>query len=154
MVEEQRFEWLVWNDNQSLPLPIESMPLNLRVILVGDRLSLEELEFMEPELSSTALYGEYEYDMYLDNETTLSQWCGFVNSLCQKYRLPSLSADAWEVLLTQAARQHEDQLILSLDLEWILRQLRYAIRFNHDASLNADALKKQKKIAYGDTVIC
>ncbi|CRL59336.1 AAA family ATPase [Proteus penneri] len=145
MVEEQRFEWLVWNDNQSLPLPIESMPLNLRVILVGDRLSLEELEFMEPELSSTALYGEYEYDMYLDNETTLSQWCGFVNSLCQKYRLPSLSADAWEVLLTQAARQHEDQLILSLDLEWILRQLRYAIRFNHDASLNADALKKAEE---------
>ncbi|MBG2875285.1 Lon protease family protein [Proteus alimentorum] len=145
MVEEQRFEWLVWNDNQSLPLPIESMPLNLRVILVGDRLSLEELEFMEPELSSTALYGEYEYDMYLEDETALSQWCGFVNSLCQKYRLPSLSADAWEVLLTQAARQHEDQLILSLDLEWILRQLRYAIRFNHDTSLNAEALKKAEE---------
>lgn len=145
MVEEQRFEWLVWNDNQSLPLPIESMPLNLRVILVGDRLSLEELEFMEPELSSTALYGEYEYDMYLEDETVLSQWCGFINSLCQKYRLPSLSADAWEVLLTQAARQHEDQLILSLDLEWILRQLRYAIRFNHDTSLNAEALKKAEE---------
>ena len=145
MVEEQRFEWLVWNDNQSLPLPIESMPLNLRVILVGDRLSLEELEFMEPELSSTALYGEYEYDMYLEDETALSQWCGFVNSLCQKYSLPSLSADAWEVLLTQAARQHEDQLMLSLDLEWILRQLRYAIRFNHGPSLNADALKKAEE---------
>lgn len=145
MVEEQRFEWLVWNDNQSLPLPIENMPLNLRVILVGDRLSLEELEFMEPELSSTTLYGEYEYDMYLEDETALSQWCGFVNSLCQKYRLPSLSADAWEVLLTQAARQHEDQLILSLDLEWILRQLRYAIRFNHDTSLNAEALKKAEE---------
>lgn len=145
MVEEQRFEWLVWNDNQSLPLPIESMPLNLRVILVGDRLSLEELEFMEPELSSTALYGEYEYDMYLEDETALAQWCGFVNSLCQKYRLPSLSADAWEVLLTQAARQHEDQLILSLDLEWLLRQLRYAIRFNHEAYLTADALKKAEE---------
>ncbi|HEK2897195.1 TPA: Lon protease family protein [Proteus mirabilis] len=145
MVEEQRFEWLVWNDNQSLPLPIESHPLNLRVILVGDRLSLEELEFMEPELSSTALYGEYEYDMYLEDETALAQWCGFVNSLCQKYRLPSLSADAWEVLLTQAARQHEDQLMLSLDLEWLLRQLRYAIRFNHEASLTADALKKAEE---------
>jgi Lon-like ATP-dependent protease len=145
MVESQRFEWLIWNDNQSLPLPIESMPLNLRVILVGDRLSLEELEFMEPELSSTALYGEYEYDMYLEDEKALSQWCSFVNALCQKYRLPSLSADAWEVLLTQAARQHEDQLILSLDLEWILRQLRYAIRFNHDAYLNADALKKAEE---------
>ncbi|WP_193014227.1 MULTISPECIES: AAA family ATPase [Gammaproteobacteria] len=145
MVEEQRFEWLVWNDNQSLPLPIESMPLNLRVILVGDRLSLEELEFMEPEFSSNALYGEYEYDMYLEDENALSQWCGFVNTLCQKYHLPSLSADAWEVLLTQAARQHEDQLILSLDLEWILRQLRYAMRFNHDAYLNADALKKAEE---------
>lgn len=145
MVESQRFEWLIWNDNQSLPLPIESMPLNLRVILVGDRLSLEELEFMEPELSSTALYGEYEYDMYLEDEKALSQWCSFVNALCQKYRLPSLSADAWEVLLTQAARQHEDQLILSLNLEWILRQLRYAIRFNHDAYLNADALKKAEE---------
>lgn len=83
MVESQRFEWLIWNDNQSLPLPIESMPLNLRVILVGDRLSLEELEFMEPELSSTALYGEYEYDMYLEDEKALSQWCSFVNALCQ-----------------------------------------------------------------------
>lgn len=145
MVEEQRFEWLVWNENQSLPLPIESMPLNLRVILVGDRLSLEELEFMEPELSESAFYGEYELDMYLEDADTLSQWCGFINALCQKYRLPSLSPDAWEVLLTQAARQHEDQLILTLDLEFILRQLRGALRFNHDAYLNADALKKAEE---------
>lgn len=34
---------------------------------------------------------------------------------------------------------------MSLDLEWILRQLRYAIRFNHDAYLNADALKKAEE---------
>ncbi len=145
MVEEQRFEWLVWNDHQALLLPIEAMPLHLRVILVGDRLSLEELEFMEPNISSTALYGEYEYDMYLEDETALSQWCGFVNGLCQKYRLPSLSADAWQVLLTQGAREHEDQLILSLDLEFLLRQLRYAMRFNHDAYLGAEALKKAQE---------
>ncbi|OAT47472.1 La type II ATP-dependent protease [Proteus hauseri ATCC 700826] len=145
MVEEQRFEWLIWNENQSLPLPIESMPLNLRVILVGDRLSLEEFEFMEPELSGAALYGEFEQDMYLENEAALSQWCGFINALCQKYRLPSLAPEAWEVLLTQAARRHEDQLILTFDLEWILRQLRNALRFNHDAYLNADALKKAEE---------
>lgn len=145
IVEEQRFEWLSWNENQSLPLPIDSMPLNLRVILVGDRLGLEELEFMEPELSSNALYGEYEYDMYLEDETSLTQWCCFVNSLCQKYHLPSLTPEAWEVLLTQSARQHEDQLILSLDIDWLLRQLRYATRFNHDATLSADALTKAQE---------
>lgn len=145
MVEKQRFEWLVWNDNQALPLPIDGMPLHLRIILVGDRLSLEELEFMEPELSGSALYGEYEYDMYLEDEDMLAQWCGFVNALCQKHRLPFLSDDAWPVLLTQAAREHEDQLILSLEIEWILRQLRDALRFNRDSYLSADSLKKAQE---------
>ncbi|NHX33905.1 AAA family ATPase, partial [Escherichia coli] len=49
MVNRQQFEWLPYSENQPLPIEIEPQPLELKVIIVGDRLALEEFEFTAPE---------------------------------------------------------------------------------------------------------
>jgi len=63
MVMQKRFEWLPANDNQFLPYQIDSMPLDIKLILVGAHFSLEELETKEPKLFSQATYGEYEFEL-------------------------------------------------------------------------------------------
>lgn len=65
MITQQRFEWLPLSELQPLPFAADASPLDLKLIIIGDRLSLEELEFAEPELFECALYGEYESLMFL-----------------------------------------------------------------------------------------
>lgn len=57
MVCAQRFEWLAHTEQHPLPFPVDGMPLDLRVILVGDRMSLDEFMLTEPELSEEACTG-------------------------------------------------------------------------------------------------
>ncbi|MCP5821590.1 Lon protease family protein, partial [Klebsiella pneumoniae] len=82
-------------EQHPLPFPVDSMPLDLRVIVVGDRLSLDEFMLSEPELSEEALYGEYEFDCQLEETEQLTVWCQFVNGLLKQNQLPPLSADGW-----------------------------------------------------------
>ena len=72
MVCAQRFDWLAHTEQHPLPPPVDSMPLDLRVIVVGDRLSLDEFMLSEPELSEEALYGEYEFDCQLEETEQLT----------------------------------------------------------------------------------
>ncbi|MCL0268556.1 AAA family ATPase, partial [Klebsiella pneumoniae] len=50
MVTRQRFDWLSIDESRPLPVSIPSMPLSLKVMLVGERESLADFQEMEPEL--------------------------------------------------------------------------------------------------------
>ncbi len=52
MVTRQRFDWLSIDESRPLPVSIPSMPLSLKVMLVGERESLADFREMEPELSA------------------------------------------------------------------------------------------------------
>ena len=58
-VFQQRFDWLTFDDARPLPVSIPSMPINLKVILVGERESLADFQEMEPELTESSLYSEF-----------------------------------------------------------------------------------------------
>ncbi|WP_251277792.1 AAA family ATPase, partial [Enterobacter hormaechei] len=47
MVTRQRFDWLSFDESRPLPVSIPSMPLSLKVILVGERESLADFQEME-----------------------------------------------------------------------------------------------------------
>lgn len=49
MVTRQRFDWLPIDESRPLPVSIPSMPLNLRIILIGERDALADFQEMEPE---------------------------------------------------------------------------------------------------------
>ncbi|STV75273.1 putative ATP-dependent protease [Klebsiella michiganensis] len=86
MVTRQRFDWLSFDESRPLPVSIPSMPLSLKVILVGERESLADFQEMEPELSAQAIYSEYEDNLQIADADTLKQWCQWGLAKCSAAR--------------------------------------------------------------------
>ncbi|MBI6548465.1 AAA family ATPase [Xenorhabdus lircayensis] len=142
MIIQRRFDWLSHDENRSLPLPVPSMELDLRLLLVGDRLSLEELQAIEPELANSALYGEFELDMPFHEEDDLAVWCRYVNGIIQQQNLPALNADAWPELLKQVIRYTEDQCRLPLDTQWLQQKLETAANYQQENQITEHSLQQ------------
>ncbi|ANI28772.1 Lon protease [Yersinia entomophaga] len=140
MVTQQRFEWLSPDETKPLPLHIPSMPLDLRLVLVGDRLGLGDFHDMEPELGELAIYGEFEAELPLLDEEGMALWCGYINGLVQQNNLPPLSADAWPVLFKQAIRHSGDQGSLPLCPQWLTRQLAEAAMYAEEDEITGNSL--------------
>ncbi|MGP1946987.1 MAG: AAA family ATPase [Arsenophonus sp. NC-PG7-MAG3] len=141
MIIQKQFDWLPVNENQFLPNPIDSMPLNIKLILVGDHFSLDELETKEPELFSQATYGEYEFELDFEHSGQLSLWMKFVKQIITDYQFPALTIDAWPLFITQAIRYTEDKSILPLDRIWLIRCLAEANQFQEDNQLTAKSFQ-------------
>ena len=122
MVARQRFDWLSFDESRPLPVSIPSMPLSLKVILVGERESLADFQEMEPELSEQAIYSEFEDTLQIVDAESVSQWCRWVTFTARHNHLPAPGADAWPVLIREAARYTGEQETLPLSPQWILRQ--------------------------------
>ncbi|WP_179210440.1 AAA family ATPase [Yersinia alsatica] len=140
MIVQQRFDWLSPDENRPLPVHIPSMPLDLRLILVGDRLGLGDFHDMEPELGELAIYGEFEVELPLVDIDGMTLWCGYINTLLQQKQLPALSADAWPVLFRQAVRYSGDQGSLPLCPQWLTRVLAEAALYAEEDTITANAL--------------
>ena len=52
IVNRERFDWVAFDESRPLPVSVPSMPLKLKVILVGERESLADFQEMDPELSA------------------------------------------------------------------------------------------------------
>lgn len=85
------------------------MPLKLKVILVGERESLADFQEMEPELSEQAIYSEFEDTLQIVDAESVSQWCRWVTFTARHNHLPAPGADAWPVLIREAARYTGEQ---------------------------------------------
>ncbi|AOM42841.1 AAA family ATPase [Xenorhabdus hominickii] len=142
MIIQRRFDWLSHDENRPLPLPVPSMELNLRLVLVGDRLSLEEFQAIEPELANSALYGEFELDMPFHEEDDLTVWCRYVKNITQQQNLPPLNSDAWPELLKQAVRYTDDQFRLPLDIQWLQQKLEMAANYQQNKQITEDSLQQ------------
>lgn len=141
VISQQRFDWLTFDDSRPLPVSIPSMPLTLKIVLVGDRDSLADFEEMEPELAEISLYSEFEDNLQISDEETLKQWCQWVWNIAREKSLPGLAADAWPLLMQEGARDTGDQEIMPLCPMWITRQLREAALFTDNGEINAEQLK-------------
>ncbi|EKM7810866.1 Lon protease family protein [Klebsiella aerogenes] len=129
MVSRQRFDWLSIDESRPLPVSIPSMPLNLRIILIGERDALADFQEMEPELASQAIYSEYEDNLQIADADTLKLWCQWVCQNARQLSLPGPAADAWPLLIEEGVRDTGDQETLPLSPLWIGRQLREAAAF-------------------------
>lgn len=122
IVNRERFDWVAFDESRPLPVSVPSMPLKLKVILVGERESLADFQEMEPELSEQAIYSEFEDTLQIVDAESVSQWCRWVTFTARHNHLPAPGADAWPVLIREAARYTGEQETLPLSPQWILRQ--------------------------------
>lgn len=141
MITQRQFQWLTPDETRPLPISIPPMPLELRLIVVGDRHGLADFHDMEPEVCGQAVYGEYEDDLQLTEPDDMVQWCGYINSVVAEQQLPPLAADAWQPLMVQAVRHTGDQGSLPLSPLWVSQQLSEAALYAEDEQITAKALE-------------
>jgi Lon-like ATP-dependent protease len=132
-IVQQRFDWLSPDESRPLPIAIPSMPLQLKLVLCGDRDAMADFQEMEPELAALAIYSEYEDDLRVEDEEEMALWCRWITALARQANLPAIEADFWPVLLQEAVRYSGDRETLPLSPAWLGRQLR-------DAALYGDKL--------------
>lgn len=118
-----RFEWVSESENTPLPIHIPSMPLSLKLILVGDRLDLDDFGEFEPEIAARAFYGEFEYQRFIKSDKEFSQWLGLVKHVAAQLGIHELSTQACHELILKACRATEDKALYPIDPLWIKEQL-------------------------------
>lgn len=141
MQAQGRFNWLSNDETTPLPVTIPSLPLNLRLVLVGERESLAEFSEMEPELADNALYSEYEELLAISDNKDIVAWCQWVNHQAAQLNFPPLAHDAWQPLIREAVRYTGDREILPLDARWLQRQLREAAPLSDCSAITGPALE-------------
>ncbi|MBQ0305724.1 AAA family ATPase [Providencia rettgeri] len=142
MVIRRQLEWLPYSDSQPLPIEIEPQPLELKVIIVGDRLALEEFEYTSPEIFESAIYGEYEPVMFFEDEQQLTLWMRYIKSIIDSNKLPNISVDGWLPLVHQATRYCEDKFTLPLDIPWLTRRLMDAVHYQKNNLLTQNSFNQ------------
>jgi len=140
MILQKRFDWLALDETRPLPVSIPSMPLDLRLVILGDRESLADLSDLEPDLTKLALYGEFESDLKLLSPEDMQTWCAYVNSLLNDHGLLALEAEAWPEMIRQAIRYSGDQFQLPLCPQWLGRRIKEAALYSGQGVINSEAL--------------
>ncbi|MFC0227925.1 AAA family ATPase [Serratia aquatilis] len=141
MIIQRQFQWFTPDETRPLPVYIPPMPLELRLIVIGDRHGLADFHDIEPELSELAIYGEYEDDLQLTEQDDMAQWCSYINAVIAEQQLPPLASDAWQPLMVQAVRYTGDQGNLPLSPLWVSQQLSEAALYAEEEQITAKALE-------------
>ncbi|OAN17925.1 ATP-dependent protease [Photobacterium jeanii] len=111
-------DWQPATKKTLYPMP-PAEKLNVKLVLMGDRYLMAELDGAEPDLSSGfSMYGEFEQDLVLSKES-LPKYLSYVKSVCEHAKLPHLAdADALRLLLKTGARYAEDKTRVPLCPIW------------------------------------
>ncbi|OTQ73242.1 hypothetical protein B6C99_08755 [Gilliamella sp. N-G2] len=142
MVVSQTFEWFSVDDSHPLPLSIPTMPLDLRIILVGDRLSLAELQEFEPEFYSSSIYAEFESELKITESRQINDWMNYLQFISRKLSLPKIEKTAFAKIYKHATRYTGDQYYLPLCIEWIQSLLLNSSYFVQNENIDTLAVSK------------
>lgn len=141
-----QFQWYPADETRPLPLAIPPMPLDLRLILVGDDLSLLDFGDLEAHSDLFAIYSEIEPELSVTNAEELKPWIGYVNGIMAKNQLAPLQSATWPCLLQAAVRKTEDHQRLPLCPFWIENLLVESMLMSPDPSLGAEILQNSLQI--------
>ncbi len=138
-IESGRFDWYSQDERQPLPVAIPPLPLQLRLILCGERDALADFQALDTEAHEMALYSEFEENLQVLDEEDMTSWCQWTLNLARQAGLPDPEEDFWPLLINEAVRNTGDQDTLPLCPRWLRRQMQEAAL--HGEVLNAEALK-------------
>ncbi|MEL6117896.1 Lon protease family protein [Photobacterium sp. SP02] len=138
-------EWQPVTQKKFYPLP-PAEALNVKLVVVGDRFLMAELENAEPDIASGfSMYGEFEQDMRLTQDS-LPKYLAYLKSLIEKAGIPDMADnDALKLLMRTGARHEEDQNRLPLCPIWHLSLLCEAAIESQGKSITAEHLQQSLK---------
>ncbi|MDD9178715.1 MULTISPECIES: AAA family ATPase [Aliivibrio] len=115
------------SDSKSPTKEDHRLTSNVKLIIVGDRALLGEIEQLEPDLlAGMSMFAEYEFDTKVTSDTVTEylQLIGFLSK--QHSHLPLENGLALLPLLKAGAKECEDQTRLNLCLLWLNSALAHA----------------------------
>lgn len=123
-VEQGFVDWISQDERRPLPVSIPPLPLQLNLVLCGDREALAEFQELDPETHEMTIYTEFEENIQVLDEDDMLSWCRWTVDLAKQANLPIPEADFWPELIKEGVRYSGDQETLPLCPRWLLRQIR------------------------------
>ena len=123
-VEQGFVDWISQDERRPLPVSIPPLPLQLNLVLCGDREALAEFQELDPETHEMSIYTEFEENIQVLDEDDMFSWCRWTVDLAKQANLPLPEADFWPELIKEGVRYSGDQETLPLCPRWLLRQIR------------------------------
>lgn len=121
---------------------LQSTCYDLKLIVVGDRTQLGDVDFLDADIhAGLCLFAELELDLKLD-EHTIEQYLAYLVWLGERFDLPPLTTDAIQALMTAGARYTEDQHYAPLCLMWHRALLEEACLEVQDQSITAEHIEQ------------
>ncbi|WP_278183236.1 Lon protease family protein [Vibrio misgurnus] len=121
---------------------LQSTCYDLKLIVVGDRTQLGDVDFLDADIhAGLCLFAELELDLKL-NKHTIEQYLAYLVWLGERFDLPPLTTDAIQALMTAGARYTEDQHYAPLCLMWHRALLEEACLEVQDQSITAEHIEQ------------
>ena len=108
------FNWYSAHPFKTLPCDIPSYPLQLKVIVLGNRTELATLEELEEDLYHLADYAEIESYCRVANAEQQQQWMRYVQSVAQQHQLPMLDLSGFNKLYQLLVRDSENRELINI----------------------------------------
>nr|WP_241009225.1 Lon protease family protein [Aggregatibacter actinomycetemcomitans] len=108
------FDWYSAHPFKTLPCEIPSYPLQLKVIVLGNRTELAMLEELEEGLYHLADYGEIESYCSVETAEQQQQWMNYVQTIAQQNHLPPLALSGFNKLYQLLVRDSENRHLINV----------------------------------------
>nr|WP_241008887.1 Lon protease family protein [Aggregatibacter actinomycetemcomitans] len=108
------FDWYSAHPFKTLPCEIPSYPLQLKVIVLGNRTELAMLEELEEGLYHLADYGEIESYCSVETAEQQQQWMNYVQTVAQQNHLPPLELSGFNKLYQLLVRDSENRHLINV----------------------------------------
>lgn len=141
IINNKQHQWFSLDETKSLPFFIPPIDINLKLILIGDDLSLSDFQLLEPELYQQALFCEFETVLNINSDQGIIDWFAYLKAMEKIFPFPPIDVSAVERLLKIGTRKTEDQTALPLCPEWLTSLFNEAIYFG-DQQINHTTLTK------------
>ncbi|MDA3977878.1 Lon protease family protein [Gallibacterium sp. AGMB14963] len=140
LLQQQQFHWHLDNILQRQPCVIPSMPLKLKLILVGSRENIAELEAIQPDLYQLADYAELAAYSEVASEQQQAQWAGYIQHLAKSELQRDIDLSGINRLYQWLVRDSEDRQLISNSPSQILRILQGAMITQPESKLITAAM--------------
>lgn len=144
-------QFMIQGSYEWLPLPhkthymlqnlkIPPLPFKLKLVICGNRESLLSFQSLDPEVYNTALYTEFEEQIYISNDNDMLNWCNWIHTLAKQAGLQKLDHSVWNELIKESIRYTGDHKILPLCPKWLLYKLNDAALYDN-GKINAKSFE-------------
>lgn len=151
ILQSKRFDWYSAHPFKTLPCEIPSYPLDVKVIVLGNRTEIATLGELEEDLYAFADYAEIESYLSVSDVKEQKNWAAYVQQVAEENRL-TLDFSAFNKLYQLLVRESESRFLINSSPATLKTMLLNAATFTQKTALSAvdfEAVFQQQNAQHG-----